>query len=139
MSRYDMKFARRVSLLHVLSSLELAFAFSLEPTSARRRASPRTRAPVLDQVPAAIALGTFPRVLVPWAPSLMRPMQHLKVASLRRSLARLRVPRAPVLTRPLHHLQVASLRRVRARHRVPRATVLMRPLQDLQVPSPRRR
>ena len=29
----------------------------------RRRASPSTRAPVLDQVRAAIALGTFPRVL----------------------------------------------------------------------------
>jgi hypothetical protein len=83
MSRYDMKFARRVSLLHVLSSLELAFAFSLEPTSARRRASPRTRAPVLDQVRAAIALGIFPRVLVPIAPVLMRPLQHLQVASLR--------------------------------------------------------
>ena len=34
---------------------ELAFASSLEPSSARRRASPRTQAPVLDQVMAAIA------------------------------------------------------------------------------------
>ena len=116
---------------------------SLEPTSracawdssARRRASLSARAPVLDQVRAATGVGGVPRPPVPRAPVLMRPLQHLQVASLRRLCARPLVPRAPVFMRPLEDLQVASRSRAPARLQVPRATVLTRPLKYLQVPS----
>ena len=84
--------------------------------------------------------GDGPRILlsVPRAPALMRPLKHLKVAFIRRPMARRLVPRAPVLTRPLQDIQVPSVRRISARLRVPRAPVLTQPLQHLQVPFVRR-
>ena len=48
------------------------------------------------------------------------------------------VPRAAVLVRPLQHLEVAALRRIRARVLVPRAVALAQPLQHLEVALMRR-
>ena len=64
-------------------------------SSTRRRASPSTRAPVLDQVRAATGGGGDPRRKAPRAPVLTRPFYHLQVPSLRRVRARPLVPRAP--------------------------------------------
>ena len=113
------------------------------PFPRRVRARPLVpRAPVLARPPQHLQVASLrrgrARPPVPRTPVLMRPPQHLQVASQRRPFARVRVPRAPVLTRPLEHLKVASRRRGRARPPVPRAPVPTRPPQDLEVAIPRR-
>ena len=86
----------------------------------------------------AFACRKRARPLVPRAALLVRPLEHVEVATACRKRARPPVPRAAALARPLEHLEAGAARRVGARPPVPRAAARARPLQQPQVATPSR-